>query len=717
MRKEGVGVPIPNQQIGNPQSDLMNRLARETSPYLLQHAHNPVDWYPWGDEALERARREDKPILLSIGYAACHWCHVMERESFEDDATARLMNEHFVNVKVDREERPDLDGIYMSAVQAMTGHGGWPMTMFLTPEGVPFFGGTYFPPDDRMGMPSFRRVLTGVADAYRDRRDDVMRSGEQLKGIYAPAMTASRTTGALSPALLERAWRSIAQRYDARQGGFEGAPKFPQAMALDFSLRYWRRTGTAHALEMVTHSFRRMARGGIYDQVGGGFHRYAVDAVWLVPHFEKMLYDNALLARLGVHLWQATGDAEIRRVTEETIGWAIREMLSPQGGFYSSLDADSEGEEGKFYVWSAAELERVLDQDAPLIARFWDVTEGGNFEGHNILHVPNEPSAVAAREGVDLSRLERALGEARRKLYEHRASRVWPGRDDKVLASWNGLMVRAVADAARAFGREDWRGVAVRAGEFLTREMMRESRVLRSWKDGRAHIAGFLEDHASVALAFVSLYELTLDATWLGRARALADAMIAAFWDGDTNAFFDTAHDHERLITRPREVTDNATPSGTSMAVELLLRLAELYRDADLRRRATWTLETLAAPLAQHGAAFGYLLGAADLAVHGATEVAIVGEPNSPGFEALIAAVARQYLPALVLAGGTPGAAAGIALLEDRDAREGRATAYVCRQYLCAEPTSDPARLSSLLDEAAQTTKTSDVRIRNSEFR
>jgi uncharacterized protein len=687
----------------------MNRLARETSPYLLQHAHNPVDWYPWGDEALERARREDKPILLSIGYAACHWCHVMERESFEDDATARLMNEHFVNVKVDREERPDLDGIYMSAVQAMTGHGGWPMTMFLTPDGVPFFGGTYFPPDDRMGMPSFRRVLTGVADAYRDRRDDVMRSGEQLKGIYVPAMTAPRSTGALGPPLLERAWRSIAQRYDARQGGFEGAPKFPQAMALDSSLRYWRRTGTAHALEIVTHSFRRMARGGLYDQVGGGFHRYAVDAVWLVPHFEKMLYDNALLARLGVHLWQATGDAETRRVTEETIGWAIREMLSPRGGFYSSLDADSEGEEGKFYVWSAAELERVVGQDATRIARYWGVTEGGNFEGHNILHVPNEPSAVAAREGVELSRLERTLHEARQKLYEHRAARVWPGRDDKVLASWNGLMVRAVADGARAFGREDWRAVAVRAGEFLTREMMRESRVFRSWKDGRAHIAGFLEDHASVALAFVALYELTLDATWVGRARALADAMIAAFWDDDTNAFFDTAHDHEQLITRPREVTDNATPSGTSMAVELLLRLAELYRDADWQRRATWTLETLAAPLAQHGAAFGYLLGAADLAIHGATEVAIVGEPDSPDFKALTAAVARQYLPALVLAGGRPGAAAGIALLEDRDAREGRATGYVCRQYLCAEPTFDAERLGSLLNEAAQTAKMSDI--------
>jgi hypothetical protein len=681
----------------------MNRLINETSPYLLQHAHNPVDWYPWGDEALERARREDKPILLSIGYAACHWCHVMERESFEDEATARVMNEHFVNVKVDREERPDLDGIYMSAVQAMTGHGGWPMTMFLTPEGAPFFGGTYFPPDDRMGMPSFRRVLAGVADAYRNRRDDVLRSGEELKGVYAPAETAPRSTGPLSPILLERAWRSIAQRYDARQGGFEGAPKFPQAMALDFSLRYWRRTGTAHALEIVTHSVRRMARGGIYDQVGGGFHRYAVDAVWLVPHFEKMLYDNALLARLGVHLWQATGDAEARRVTEETIAWAVREMMSPAGGFYSSLDADSEGEEGKFYVWSAAELQDVVGEDANLVARYWGVTAAGTFEGHNILHVPTEPSAVAAREGVALSRLEGAVAHARSKLYERRAARVWPARDEKVLASWNGLMLRAVADGARAFDRDDWRAAALRSGEFLAREMVREGRVFRTWKDGRAHIPGFLEDHAGVALGFLSLYELTLDPSWLTHARVVGDAMVASFWDDSTNALFDTAHDHERLITRPREVTDNATPSGTSLAVELLLRLAELYRDAEMQRRATWMLETLAAPLAQHGAAFGHLLGAADLAIHGATEVAIVGDPTSEDFRALTAEVARQYLPALVMAGGAPGAGAGVALLEDRVTREGRATGYVCRQYLCSEPTSDPERLRSLLDEAART--------------
>jgi uncharacterized protein YyaL (SSP411 family) len=529
-----------------------------------------------------------------------------------------------------------------------------------------------------------------------------MRSGEELKRMFAQATGTTRSTGALTPALLDRAWRSIAQRYDARLGGFEGAPKFPQAMALDFSLRYWRRTGNTHALEIARDSFRHMARGGIYDQVGGGFHRYAVDATWLVPHFEKMLYDNALLARLGVHLWQATGDAELRRVTEETIGWALREMRSPAGGFYSSLDADSEGEEGKFYVWSERELAEVAGADGRLLASYWGVSSAGNFEGHTILHVPHDVAAVAAREGVATAEIEAAIARARRLLYEHRAARVWPGRDEKVLASWNGLMVRALAEAARAFDRDDWRAEAVRSGEFLVAEMIRDGRVLRSWKEGQARIAGFLEDHAAVALAFLSLYELTFDSAWLTRARELGARIVEAFWDEASNVFYDTAHDHERLITRPRDVTDNATPAGNSLAVELLLRLAELFRDTDLRRRATWILETLAEPLAQHGLAFGHLLGAADLAIHGATEVAIVGDLGSSDFGMLSAEVARQYLPALVLAGDSPGGASDIALLEDRVARDGRATAYVCRQYVCSEPTSNAERLRSQLAEAAR---------------
>src|ERR1051325_8113533 len=409
-----------------------NRLAQETSPYLLQHANNPVDWYPWGPEALGRARSENRPILLSIGYAACHWCHVMEHESFEDRATAALMNERVVNIKVDREERPDLDAIYMQAVQTMTGHGGWPMTMFLTPEGVPFYGGTYYPSEDRHGLPSFKRILRAISDAYTAKPDDVARAAASVRQMYAAAAEPTRSGGPLAPELLDRAYRARAEGDDAVNGGFEGAPKSPQTMSLDFLLRYWGRTGQRRALEMVTHSFRRMARGGIYDQIGGGFARYTVDAIWLTPHFEKMLYDNALLTRLGVHLWQATKDAEVRRVVEETIDWVRRELTSPEGGFYSSFDADSEGHEGKFYLWTASELDALLGDggDAAVAKAYWGVTPEGNFEGKTILSVVDEPRAIAARFSMSLEQLEQTIARAKQILYEARTRRVWPGLDD-----------------------------------------------------------------------------------------------------------------------------------------------------------------------------------------------------------------------------------------------------------------------------------------------
>ncbi|HEU4566200.1 MAG TPA: thioredoxin domain-containing protein [Gemmatimonadaceae bacterium] len=680
----------------------MNRLSLELSPYLLQHAGNPVDWYPWGEEALERARREERPILLSIGYSACHWCHVMEHESFEDPETARLMNELFVNIKVDREERPDLDAIYMSATQAMTGHGGWPMTVFLTPQGVPFYAGTYFPPEDRHGMPSFRRVLLSVAAAWRDRRTEVERTAASVREMYDAIAGEMASAGPLAPAILDRAYRGIAQRYDVRNGGFEGAPKFPQAMALDFLLRYWRRTGTSGALEMAATSFRRMARGGIYDQVGGGFHRYSVDAVWLVPHFEKMLYDNALLARLGVHLWQATGDAEPRRVVEETLAWVRREMTAPSGGFYSTLDADSEGEEGKFYLWTEDEIHDVLDAGmADLVIAYYGVTKMGNFEGRNILHVPNDPHVVAARHGEEVAALEAGIAHARQRLYEARTRRVWPARDEKIIASWNGLMLRAVAEAARVFGHVEYREMALRNGEFLFREMVRDGRVYRAHKDGVTRIPGFLEDYAAVGLGALALYELTFRREWLERAVTLARSMVEWFWDVGARAFFDTARDAEVLVARPREVTDNATPSGTSLAVELLLRLAELTGEEEARRRATRVLETLGEAMARHGAAFGHLLGAADLAINGAVEVALVGAPERLDFVSLRDEIARHYLPALALAGGLPEEAAGVALLDGRPMRDGRATAYVCRQYACEAPTTDPATLGEQVERAA----------------
>jgi uncharacterized protein YyaL (SSP411 family) len=680
-----------------------NRLASETSPYLRQHADNPVDWYPWGEEALARARSENKPILLSIGYAACHWCHVMAHESFENEATARLMNAHFINVKVDREERPDIDGIYMQAVQAMTGHGGWPMTVMLTPELVPFFGGTYFPPNDGRGMPSFTRVLTVLADAWANKQDQIARTVESMRQLYAVSTEASQATGALTPALLERAYRGLARSYDEQHGGFGGAPKFPQAMALDSLLRYWSRTGTEHALSMARDSYLQMVRGGIYDQIGGGFHRYTVDAIWLVPHFEKMLYDNALLSRLGTHLWQATRDAEIRRSVEETIGWVAREMTSPEGGFYSSLDADSEGHEGKFYLWSLDEFSAVVGDDAPVLARYWDVTAEGNFEGANILHLPQPPALAARRFSLGDDALGGLVARARDALYETRSRRVWPGRDEKVLAGWNGLMLRSIAEAARIFGRSDWRDLALRNGELLFAEMVRDGRVMRTRTSGQTRLAGYLEDHAAVALGALALYELTFDRRWLDRARSLAATIIDWFWDEKTGNLFDTALDHEALVTRPRDVTDNAVPSGNSLAAELLVRLGELTQDAELSRRGGWIGETLAEPMAQHPQAFGHLLGVADTMVNGAVELAVAGDPSDERFGALVAELRPRYLPALALAGGPPGAAtAGIALLDQREMRRGLPTAYLCRNYACDEPVTDATALAAQLDRVSR---------------
>ncbi|MDH5235813.1 MAG: thioredoxin domain-containing protein, partial [Gemmatimonadota bacterium] len=453
-----------------------NRLADESSPYLQQHADNPVDWYAWGTQAFARARAEDKPVLLSIGYAACHWCHVMAHESFEDEETARLMNEQFVNVKVDREERPDVDAIYMQAVQAMSGHGGWPMTMFLTPEGVPFYGGTYYPPTDRHGLPSFRRVLASVSDAWRHKREDVLKGAESLRGIYAAAEERTAAGDAFTPARWTAGALALRQWYDAGEGGFGRAPKFPQPMALDVALRHWARTGDLTSLTMVRHSFAKMARGGLYDQLGGGFHRYTVDGVWLVPHFEKMLYDNALLARLAVHLWQATGDAEARRIAEETFAWVRREMADPAGGWYASLDADSEGHEGKFYVWSLDEARRVLGDDSAVAEAYWDVTEAGNFEGANILHVTDGVKVAAARAGMTEEEAAAVLARAKQKLFDARAPRVRPARDEKVLASWNGLMLRAMAEGARAFGDDGLRDAALAGGEFLRCAMVHDGR-------------------------------------------------------------------------------------------------------------------------------------------------------------------------------------------------------------------------------------------------
>ncbi|MGE3983152.1 MAG: thioredoxin domain-containing protein, partial [Dehalococcoidia bacterium] len=581
-----------------------NRLANETSPYLLQHKDNPVDWYPWSDEAFAKARAEDKPVLLSVGYSACHWCHVMEHESFENNAIAAQMNDGFVSIKVDREERPDIDSIYMSAVQSMTGRGGWPMTVFLTPEGMPFYGGTYYPPEDRGGMPGFPRLLTAVLDAYRNRRSDLEEQAGRIVEAISRSTTLQAADGELNDDVLHTAYAAIERSYDPEFGGFGNAPKFPQAMTLSFLARYYHRTKNARALEMMKHTLRAMASGGMYDQAGGGFHRYSTDAVWLVPHFEKMLYDNALLSRSYLDAYRLTGDAFYRRICIETLEYILREMTHESGAFYSTQDADSEGEEGKFFLWTPAEFASVLGDDADEMAAYYDVTEAGNFEGKNILHVSMRPGASEP----DAAKILRAKD----LLYAAREQRVHPGLDDKVLSGWNGMMLRSFAEAALYLDEPRYCDAAVRNADFLLSSMRPSGRLLRTWKPalsaaegpGVAKINGYLEDYAAVIDGLLATYSATFELRFLRSAKELADEMIDLFWDDAIQGFYDTGRDQETLITRPRDFFDNATPAGTSMAVDVLLRLALLTGNENYEARATTCLGTLAPYVQQAATAF-----------------------------------------------------------------------------------------------------------------
>jgi uncharacterized protein YyaL (SSP411 family) len=680
-----------------------NRLARETSPYLLQHAHNPVDWYPWGPEAFEKARREDKPILLSVGYSSCHWCHVMERESFENEEIAALMNRLFVNIKVDREERPDVDQIYMQAVQAMTGHGGWPMTVFLTPDGVPFYGGTYFPPVDRHGIPAFPRILEAVAEAYRTRRHEVLQSGRQLLEHIRQGERLRQSAGLLTPEILFAAYQGLSGEFDDQEGGLGRAPKFPQPMLWEFLLRFWRRTGNARALDMGRLTLTRMARGGIYDQLGGGFHRYSVDARWLVPHFEKMLYDNGQLAALYLHAWLATGDPEYRRVAEETLDYLLREMLHPAGGFYSATDADSEGVEGRFFVWSPEEVRSVLGEGEVSRAAlaYWGLEDGPNFEGRSILWVPREPARVAERLGMSVERLATLVGEARRRLHEARDKRVHPGLDDKVLAGWNGLALAALAEAGRALGRADYVAAAVRNAEFLTTAMVDGGRLLRSWKDGQARIKGYLEDYAAVGLGLLAVYEATFDRRWLDVSRRLAEDALGLFWDAGQEMFFDTGTDQETLIVRPRNLFDNAVPSGSSLAIDWLLRLGVLFGEERYEALALKALRPMADLMGRYPSGFGRYLSALDFHLGPVAEVALVWPAaDGKGAAALLEAVFSRYLPNRVVVGAAEGSpdASGLPLLAERGALGGRPTVYVCRRYVCRLPVTDPEALARQLE-------------------
>ena len=657
---------------------MANRLINETSPYLLQHAHNPVDWYAWGPEALERAAKEDKLILLSIGYSACHWCHVMEHESFENPATAKLMNDNFVNIKVDREERPDLDQIYMTAVQMMTGSGGWPMTVFLLSTGEPIFAGTYFPPDDRYGRPGFPRVLQSIAEAYRTRKAEIVENARGFRDQLSRQAFQKSEDQKIDASMMEAAYRALASRFDARNGGFGGAPKFPPSMSIDFLLRHHHRTKDEHALHMAMLSLDKMAYGGMYDQVGGGFHRYSTDDHWLVPHFEKMLYDNALLARAYTDAYRATGEPLYKRIATETLDFVIREMRDPNGAFYSTQDADSEGVEGKYYVWSLEEFRSVVGDDADAIAEHFDVTAHGNWEHTNILNVPDGPDAA----------LEAKIEAAKKKLYAARLQRIKPGRDEKVLTDWNGLMLRAFAEAATYIGREDYRAVAESNASFLLTTMWDGNRLLHSFKDGRARFNGYLDDYANLVDGLFSLYELTFDTKWLDAATQIADRMIEQFSDPEGGFYF-TGNDHESLLTRTKDFFDNATPSGNSVAADVLLRMAALLNRDDYRKKAEDVFLTTANLIKQYASGFGRMLAGIDFYVGPSKEIAIVGKPDE-----FLEVLRKEYRPRIIVAAGE---SPSVALLRDRPMIDSEPTAYVCENFTCRQPVTDVAAFETQL--------------------
>jgi uncharacterized protein YyaL (SSP411 family) len=677
---------------------MANHLQNETSPYLLQHVDNPVDWYPWGEEAMRLANEQDKPILLSIGYAACHWCHVMAHESFEDEATAAQMNAEFINVKVDREERPDIDSIYMQAVNAMVGRGGWPMTVFLTPDGKPFYAGTYFPDEPRHGMPSFRQILTGVTQAWQRDRENVVGSASEVAEQLQALSGVGFEEQPLDKEILRSALGGLGQRFDATWGGFGEAPKFPQPMTIEFLLRESLRGEGDHALEMAEVTLKKMAEGGMYDQIGGGFARYSVDHRWLVPHFEKMLYDNAQLARVYLHAWQVTGNDFYRRITQETLDYVLREMRHEDGGFYSSQDADSEGVEGKFYVWSAAQIREALGEDADTFMRIYGVSDEGNWEGHNILNLHVDPKGLAAQLNVDAEDLDTRMTEARAKLYALRSKRIWPGLDDKILTSWNGLMLAAFAEAGQALGRPDYIDAAQSNADFLHRTMRGDSgRLLRTWKAGSdAKYNAYLEDYAFLVDGLLALYEATFETRWVDWARELAELMLAHFRDSKNGGFFDTSNDHEQLIHRPKDLQDNAVPSGNSMAAGALMRLSLLTGNGEYRQAAEKSTATMSKFMSQYPSGFGQWLNVASFILGEPREIALVGSHKE--LAPLLEVVRDGYRPFQVVAAGSGDEPAPLPLLENRPGVDGKGTAYVCRQFLCQAPVTKPQELARQLE-------------------
>ena len=683
-----------------------NRLINQTSPYLLQHAHNPVNWHPWGEEALEHAKREDKPILLSIGYAACHWCHVMEHESFENEQIAAVMNEHFINIKVDREERPDLDEIYMNAVQMLTGAGGWPMTMFLTPDLKPFYGGTYFPPDNRYGRPGFAQVLLGVEEAYRERHEAVADQADQITAHLNRLSEMEAHDHTLTTDLLDAAYQDYRARFDSQYGGFGDAPKFPPSMGLSLLLRHWLRTGNPNALEMVEVTLEKMACGGMYDQLGGGFHRYSVDARWLVPHFEKMLYDNALLTVTYLEAYQATGKAFYRQIAVETLDYVLREMYNTEvGGFYSTQDADSEGVEGKFFVWTLDEVEALLGKEkAEIYCEYYDITEPGNFEGKNILHVQTPPDLFARKLRMDLQALETILAEGKEKLFEVREKRIKPGLDDKILTSWNGLMIRSMAMGYQILGDERYREAAEKSANFVLTQLSQDNgRLLRTHRAGKSHLNAYLEDYAYFIASLIDFYEATFDVRWLKQAERLNQIMIEQFWDDANGGFFFTSKDHESLITRSKSGYDGATPAGASMAVHSLLRLDKLLAQSDLREKAEITLDIYYHQIESAPSGSAQLLCELDFLLSTPKELVIAGQREDKETKAALRTIHSRFIPNKIMALLDPRAEnlqeteAFIPLLEGKKQINDKTTIYVCENYTCKAPTTDLAELESQL--------------------
>jgi hypothetical protein len=676
-----------------------NRLIHESSPYLKQHAHNPVDWYPWGSEALQRARELDRPIFLSIGYSACHWCHVMEHESFENPEIGLILNEHFVSIKVDREERPDLDQIYMAVVQILTRSGGWPMTVFLTPELKPFWGGTYFPPDDRYGRPGFQKIILALADAWTNRRQEIVNSAGDITTHLQEAIRFEPAPGDPNENLLRPVTRMLGRIFDSTHGGFGQAPKFPHAVDLRLLMRVWKRFGDDTALNMVKKTLDKMALGGIYDHLGGGFARYSTDARWLVPHFEKMLYDNALLTQTYIEAFQATGEAFYREVVEETLGYVLREMTSPEGPFYSTQDADSEGVEGKFYVWTREEIEQILGEElAATFCEVHGVTAEGNWQDphdhgggpKNILHRTRTWPTEAKMLRMAESDLRQKMDAARRQLYEARSRRIWPSRDEKVLTAWNGMMISSFALAAQVLDKPEYAQAASRAAEFLlSRLRTTDGQLLRTWsRDSVPKLNAYLEDYAFLIDSLVSLYETTFEPRWLESALQLAEVMIDQFWDANEGGFFFTGRDHEQLIARGKDPHDNATPSGNAVAVVGLLRLAKLTGRADLRDRAVTTMKLFHGLMTENPMATAQMLIAVDFHLGPTLEFAVIGDLQAPETQEVLRTIRNGFRPAKVVAvmdKPNPRLEELVPLLAKKT-QLGEVTTYICRDYACETP-------------------------------